>query len=230
MQPGMPQGFGTIGDEADPVFTLPGNPVSAFVSFEVFVRPALRKMLGVAPAAAARVCEAVAAVDAALAGGQAAVRAGRAGSRRRTGRYLVTPRRRAGLAPARRPRPRERAGRRPRGRHRGRSAARWSTSCCSSVARAERRMAERLTHLDEHGRGPHGRRRRPRTSPPARRPPAGRVRRVAGGACALLRGDGRAQGRRARRRPDRRHPGRQAHPRPGPAVPPDRRCTASTST
>jgi len=47
MQPGMPQGFGTIGDDATPIFTLPGNPVSAFVSFEVFVRPAIRKMLGV---------------------------------------------------------------------------------------------------------------------------------------------------------------------------------------
>jgi molybdopterin molybdotransferase len=47
MQPGMPQGFGTVGDEATPIFTLPGNPVSAFVSFEVFVRPAIRKMLGV---------------------------------------------------------------------------------------------------------------------------------------------------------------------------------------
>jgi molybdopterin molybdotransferase len=29
MQPGMPQGFGTIGEEATPIFTLPGNPVSA---------------------------------------------------------------------------------------------------------------------------------------------------------------------------------------------------------
>ncbi len=47
MQPGMPQGFGTVGDEETPIFTLPGNPVSAFVSFEVFVRPAIRKMLGV---------------------------------------------------------------------------------------------------------------------------------------------------------------------------------------
>ena len=45
MQPGMPQGFGTIG-EGTPIFTLPGNPVSSYVSFEVFVRPALRKMLG----------------------------------------------------------------------------------------------------------------------------------------------------------------------------------------
>jgi molybdopterin molybdotransferase len=46
MQPGMPQGFGTIGESGTPIFTLPGNPVSSFVSFEVFVRPALRKMAG----------------------------------------------------------------------------------------------------------------------------------------------------------------------------------------
>jgi molybdopterin molybdotransferase len=49
MQPGRPQGFGTIGPDATPIFTLPGNPVSAYVSFEVFVRPAIRKMLGVEP-------------------------------------------------------------------------------------------------------------------------------------------------------------------------------------
>jgi molybdopterin molybdotransferase len=46
MQPGMPQGFGAVGADSTPIFTLPGNPVSAYVSFEVFVRPALRKMLG----------------------------------------------------------------------------------------------------------------------------------------------------------------------------------------
>ncbi|WP_432544870.1 molybdotransferase-like divisome protein Glp [Kineococcus sp. SYSU DK002] len=46
MQPGMPQGLGTLGEQGVPVFTLPGNPVSSFVSFEVFVRPALRRMLG----------------------------------------------------------------------------------------------------------------------------------------------------------------------------------------
>ena len=49
MQPVMPQGFGVIGPEQTPIFTLPGNPVSAYVSFEVFVRPAIRKMLGVEP-------------------------------------------------------------------------------------------------------------------------------------------------------------------------------------
>jgi len=46
MQPGMPQGFGVLGEDAVPVFTLPGNPVSAMVSFEVFVAPALRLMAG----------------------------------------------------------------------------------------------------------------------------------------------------------------------------------------
>ena len=49
MQPGMPQGFGVIGPDRTPFFGLPGNPVSAYVSFEVFVRPALRRMLGVEP-------------------------------------------------------------------------------------------------------------------------------------------------------------------------------------
>ena len=44
MQPGGPQGAGTV--DGVPVITLPGNPVSAFVSFEVFVRPALRRALG----------------------------------------------------------------------------------------------------------------------------------------------------------------------------------------
>jgi molybdopterin molybdotransferase len=44
MQPGMPQGFGQV--EGKPYFGLPGNPVSVFVSFEVFIRPALMKMMG----------------------------------------------------------------------------------------------------------------------------------------------------------------------------------------
>ena len=76
MQPGMPQGFGTIAlppavtqeeprrhrfrrDPADtagpatvaenervPIFTLPGNPVSAYVSFQVFARPAIGALQG----------------------------------------------------------------------------------------------------------------------------------------------------------------------------------------
>jgi molybdopterin molybdotransferase len=40
MQPGMPQGFGLVGLGGTPIFTLPGNPVSAYVSFQLFVRPA----------------------------------------------------------------------------------------------------------------------------------------------------------------------------------------------
>ncbi|MCW2767340.1 MAG: molybdopterin molybdotransferase MoeA [Nocardioides sp.] len=49
MQPGKPQGFGVVGDDQTPIFTLPGNPVSSYISFEMFVLPALRKMMGMAP-------------------------------------------------------------------------------------------------------------------------------------------------------------------------------------
>lgn len=45
MQPGMPQGAGTLPDGRS-IITLPGNPVSALVSFEVFIRPALRSAMG----------------------------------------------------------------------------------------------------------------------------------------------------------------------------------------
>jgi molybdopterin molybdotransferase len=45
MQPGKPQGFGHLGNKV-PIFCLPGNPVSSLVSFEAFVRPAIRKLLG----------------------------------------------------------------------------------------------------------------------------------------------------------------------------------------
>lgn len=48
MSPGTLHGFGTIGPDATPVFGLPGDAVGAQVSFEAFVRPALRRMLGVA--------------------------------------------------------------------------------------------------------------------------------------------------------------------------------------
>ena len=49
MQPGKPQGFGVVGERRVPIFTLPGNPVSAYISFEVFVLPALRRMAGWSP-------------------------------------------------------------------------------------------------------------------------------------------------------------------------------------
>ena len=44
MQPGMPQGAGTVW--GTPIITLPGNPVSALVSFEVFIRSPLRAAMG----------------------------------------------------------------------------------------------------------------------------------------------------------------------------------------
>ncbi len=44
MQPGMPQGIGRVAGTT--IVTLPGNPVSALVSFEVFIRPALRRAMG----------------------------------------------------------------------------------------------------------------------------------------------------------------------------------------
>ncbi|MFF0398248.1 gephyrin-like molybdotransferase Glp [Streptomyces sp. NPDC005248] len=46
MQPGKPQGFGSIGPEHTPLLALPGNPVSSYVSFELFVRPAIRALMG----------------------------------------------------------------------------------------------------------------------------------------------------------------------------------------
>ena len=49
IQPGMPQGFGLVGPAGTPIFTLPGNPVSAFVSFWIFVAPALRVLQDLSP-------------------------------------------------------------------------------------------------------------------------------------------------------------------------------------
>ena len=44
IKPGKPLGFGYIGDCA--TFGLPGNPASTWVTFELFVRPALARMQG----------------------------------------------------------------------------------------------------------------------------------------------------------------------------------------
>jgi molybdenum cofactor synthesis domain-containing protein len=48
IKPGRPFAFGRaqVGDRTVRLFGLPGNPVSVFVSFEVFIRPAIRKMMG----------------------------------------------------------------------------------------------------------------------------------------------------------------------------------------
>jgi molybdopterin molybdotransferase len=48
MQPGMPQGFGMVGEDT-PIFTLPGNPVSAYVSFWLFVNPAIAALQNLHP-------------------------------------------------------------------------------------------------------------------------------------------------------------------------------------
>jgi molybdopterin molybdotransferase len=60
MNPGAPQGVGRY--RGVPVAAMPGNPVSASVSFEVFVRPALRAAMGLPaqrPRAMARLTEAL---------------------------------------------------------------------------------------------------------------------------------------------------------------------------
>ncbi len=44
MRPGHPVAFGVIGKR--PIFALPGNPVAAFVTFHILVRPAIARMLG----------------------------------------------------------------------------------------------------------------------------------------------------------------------------------------
>ena len=44
MQPGKPLAFGSVGET--PVIGLPGNPVSALVTYELFARPLIRRMLG----------------------------------------------------------------------------------------------------------------------------------------------------------------------------------------
>jgi molybdopterin molybdotransferase len=44
MQPGKPLAFGAV--RGMPVIGLPGNPVSALVTFELFARPLIRRMLG----------------------------------------------------------------------------------------------------------------------------------------------------------------------------------------
>ncbi|WP_407552329.1 molybdopterin molybdotransferase MoeA [Streptomyces sp. Pv4-95] len=64
MQPGKPQGFGLIGPDRTPLLALPGNPVSSYVSFELFVRPAIRALMGLRdvhrPTARAECTEAIA--------------------------------------------------------------------------------------------------------------------------------------------------------------------------
>lgn len=46
MSPGRTQTFGLIGDERVPMVMLPGNPVSAYVTFQAFVWPLIQKLAG----------------------------------------------------------------------------------------------------------------------------------------------------------------------------------------
>lgn len=48
MQPGKPQGWARyqVGDRQVPIICLPGNPLSTAISYELFVRPVIEKMLG----------------------------------------------------------------------------------------------------------------------------------------------------------------------------------------
>ena len=57
LKPGKPLTFATVGDKL--VFGLPGNPVSALVTFELFVRPTLLRMQGRATATRPRVAVAL---------------------------------------------------------------------------------------------------------------------------------------------------------------------------
>jgi molybdopterin molybdotransferase len=54
LKPGKPTWFGTT-DAGTLVFGLPGNPVSAMITFHLFARPALRALAGADPSSATRV-------------------------------------------------------------------------------------------------------------------------------------------------------------------------------
>lgn len=49
MRPGRTQGFALIGEDNVPMALLPGDPIGAFVSYQAFVRPLIRKLMGVEP-------------------------------------------------------------------------------------------------------------------------------------------------------------------------------------
>ena len=210
MQPGMPQGFGTVGPDATPIFTLPGNPVSAFVSFEVFVRPAIRRMLGVEPLHRPMVsAECTESVDSRpglrqfLRGsGTSATAARRHARHRRPGSHLIADGERE--LPAGHPR-----GRRPR---RGGGAGAGDGARAAHVVSAE----VRLTHVDERGAARmvdvSGKAVTTRTAVASGFLRVGRP----WWGCSAARAC-----RRATRSPSRGWPasGRQAHRRPHPAVP-----------
>ena len=46
LHPGRVQGMGSLGASNVPLLALPGEPTAAFVSFELFVRPVVRRLMG----------------------------------------------------------------------------------------------------------------------------------------------------------------------------------------
>ena len=46
LEPGRVQGTGSLGTSNVPLIALPGEPMAAFVGFELFVRPVLRRLMG----------------------------------------------------------------------------------------------------------------------------------------------------------------------------------------
>lgn len=46
LDPGRVQGMGSLGSSNVPLLALPGEPTAAFVSFELFVRPVVRRLMG----------------------------------------------------------------------------------------------------------------------------------------------------------------------------------------
>ena len=148
MQPGKPQGFGVVGEDRIPIFTLPGNPVSSYISFEMFVLPALRKLMGKAPYVAPD-DPGPAHPRRRLARGPAAVPARLVRARPRRPHGL--PGRRRRVPPGRRPRRLERPHRRTRGHHR--AAGRRDGPGARprrGVLMATEDPAE-LTHVDDAG-------------------------------------------------------------------------------
>ncbi len=151
MQPGKPQGFGTVGEDDTLIFTLPGNPVSSYLSFELFVLPALRTMMGLSPVSRPEVPMRLTHAITSPPGRRQFLRATtEAGHGRVTpvggpGSHLV-----GDLATADAlvvvPRGRHRAARRGRGgRHPPRQRPR------GRPLMAEQPGGDRLTHVDEHG-------------------------------------------------------------------------------
>ena len=229
IKPGAPLVFGRRGDKL--VFGLPGNPVSAQVTFDVFVRPALLRMQGARVVTRPRVRGRAARSRARTARAGSVLRARPDALRGRA--FVASPAALAGLGRPRRARARERAGDPRAGPPRAEAGERGARRCCSATSwsatgRLNRARAPDAT-LDAA--------QAPRAwwtcrpSPPRAREAVarGRIRDRARGHAAGPRGpaeEGRRHGGGAAGRRD----GRQAHGRRDPALPSARRSPTSTSS